>query len=189
MYKFLSKFLIDDYEAYEADTFCAMQTGVCIVMLVAGIVLSVIPELLVFPNDIMQRLGDHKRELIFNRLDQETTYVKPLESSTPAKTVKEAPMSVVPLVFATTPTPMTKKDSVVKEEKVEAQPKVAEHKHVPANLKAVPNKPLSAAPANVEVTKGPTYTWRSSGNTVKITYPDGRVEIVSKSLLPYLLGK
>ena len=98
-------------------------------------------------------------------------------------------MSMVPLVFATTPTPMTKKDSVVKEEIVEAKPKVAEHKNVPANLKAVPNKPLSAAPANVEVKKGPTYTWTSSGNTVKITYPDGRVEIVSKSLLPYLLGK
>lgn len=190
MYKFLSKFLIDDYEAYEADAFCAAQIGVCIVMLVAGIVLSVIPEILVFPDDIQQRLGDHKRELIFNRLDQETTYVKPLTSTpAPAKTVKEAPMSVVPLVFATTPTPITKKDSVVKEEKVEAKPKVAEHKNVPVNLKAVPNKPLSAAPANVEVTKGPTYTWRSSGNTVKITYPDGRVEIVSKSLLPYLLGK
>ena len=160
MYKFLSKFLIDDYDAYDADAFCAIQTGVCIVMLIAGIILSVVPEIMIFPDDIQQRLGDHKRELIFNRLDQETTSVKPLTStSAPAQTVKEA------------------------------KPKVAEHKNVPANLKAVPNKPLSAAPANVEVTKGPTYTWRSSGNTVKITYPDGRVEIVSKSLLPYLLGK
>jgi hypothetical protein len=58
-------------------------------------------------------------------------------------------------------------------------------------LKAVPGKPLSEAPvnSNFEVKKGPTYTWSSSGNTVKIIYPDGKVEIVSKSLLPYLLGK
>ena len=70
-------------------------------------------------------------------------------------------------------------------------PQKADVKHMPATLKAVPGKLLSEAPvnSNFEVKKGPTYTWKSSGNTVKIIYPDGKVEIVSKSLLPYLLEK
>ena len=189
MSKFLSKFLIDDNDAYYSDAFCAIQTIVCIMMIIAAVVLIAIPEIVIIPHDTQKRLVEYKREIIFNRLDQEKTYVKTttaVPASAPAKAVKEAPMSVVPLVFSTTPAPMTKKDSVVKEE----VPQKVEHKNVPANLKAVPNNPLSTVPvhSNFVVTKGPTYTWKSSGNTVKIVYPDGTTEIVSKSLLPYLLG-
>lgn len=185
MSKFLSKFLIDDTDAYYSDAFCAVQTNVCIMMIIAAVVLIAIPQIIIIPQDAQKRLVEYKREVIFNRLDQEKTYVKTTTAapaSAPAKAVKEAPMSVVPLVFPTTPATMTKKECVV--------PQKVEHKNVPTNLKAVPNKPLSAAPTNSNfvVTKGPTYTWKSSGNTVKIVYPDGTTEIVSKSLLPYLLG-
>ena len=188
MYKFLSKFLMDDNDAYYSDAFCSMQSIICIIMLIVITILLTVPEFVIIPDDVQKRLAEYKREIIFNRLDQETIYIKTTTSTTtPAKAVKEEPISVVPFVFSTTPAPITKKDSVIKEE---VQQKV-EHKNVPANLKAIPNKPLSAVPtnSNVTVTKGPTYTWKSSGNTVKIVYPDGTTEVVSKSLLPYLLGK
>lgn len=180
MKKLFNKFLINDHEMYYNDGFCAIQSMVAICIIVAAVVISCFPEITA-PNGMSDRLNKHKREMIFDYLSV---------GSSAITVTKEAPMSVVPLVFATTPEPITKKDSAVSEEKTETPQKV-EVKNVPVNLKAVPNKPLSAVPtnSNVTVTKGPTYTWKSSGNTVKITYPDGTTEIVSKSLLPYLLGK
>lgn len=66
-------------------------------------------------------------------------------------------------------------------------------KSMPATLKAIPNKPLSAIaelhPKTITfVTKGPTYTWRSSGTTVTVTYSDGTTTSLDKKVLKDLLG-
>ena len=94
---------------------------------------------------------------------------------------------MVPMVF---PLPEAPEKCVTPKEEPKMTPisQKADVKHMPATLKAIPGKPLSEAkPVSVAERDVDYIKIRSSGNTVKIIYPDGKVEIVSKSLLPYLM--
>lgn len=188
MDKFFENFIIDDVEAYHEDGFCAIFAVLSIISLIICIVLLVIPSITT-PNRITDGLYQAKTKAIFEYLDRSATPIigKP---GVQTKNGKETSFSMVPMVF---PLPEASERCVTPKEEPKMTPisQKADVKHMPATLKAVPGKLLSEAKvaSNMTVTKGPTYTWTSSGNTVKIIYPDGRVEIVSKSLLPYLLGK
>lgn len=187
MDKFFENFIIDDVEAYHEDGFCAIFAVLSIISIIICIVLLVIPSITT-PDRITDGLYQAKTKAIFEYLDRSATPI--IGTGVHPKNGKETSISMVPLVF---PLPKAPERCVTPKEEPKMTPisQKADVKHMPATLKAVPGKPLSEAPvnSNFEVKKGPTYTWSSSGNTVKIIYPDGKVEIVSKSLLPYLLGK
>ena len=189
MDNFFENFIIDDVEAYHGDGFCATFAIFSIFALIFCIVLLAVPSITT-PDRITDGLYKAKTKAIFEYLDRSS---KPIigKPGVQPNNGKETSFSMVPMVF---PLPEAPERCVTPKEEPKMTPisQKADVKHMPATLKAVPGKPLSEAkPANsnFEVTKGPTYTWKSSGNTVKIIYPDGKVEIVSKSLLPYLLGK
>lgn len=188
MDNFFENFIIDDVEAYHEDGFCAIFGVLSIVALIICIVLLVMPSITT-PDRITDGLYEAKTKAVFEYLDRSSKPIigKPVVQPNNGK---ETSISMVPMVF---PLPEAPERCITPKEepKMTSISQKADVKHMPATLKAVPGKPLSEAPAksNFEVTKGPTYTWKSSGNTVKIIYPDGKVEIVSKSLLPYLLGK
>lgn len=188
MDKFFENFIIDDVEAYHEDGFCAIFAVFSIFALILSIVLLAVPSFTT-PDRITDGLYEAKTKAIFEYLDRSS---KPIigKPGVQPNNNKETSISMVPMVF---PLPEAPERCVTPKEEPKMTPisQKADVKHMPATLKAVPGKPLSEAPvnSNFEVKKGPTYTWSSSGNTVKIIYPDGKVEIVSKSLLPYLLGK
>jgi len=187
MDKFFENFIIDDADAYREDGFCAIFAVLSIISIIICIVLLVIPSITT-PDRITDGLYQAKTKTIFEYLDRSATPI--IGTGVHPKNGKETSFSMVPMVF---PLPDAPERCVTPKEEPKMTPisQKADVKHMPATLKAVPGKPLSEAPvnSNFEVKKGPTYTWSSSGNTVKIIYPDGKVEIVSKSLLPYLLGK
>ncbi len=187
MDKFFENFIIDDVEAYHEDGFCDIFAVLSIISIIICIVLLVIPSITT-PDRITDGLYQAKTKAIFEYLDRSATPI--IGTGVHPKNGKETSISMVPMVF---PLPEAPERCVTPKEEPKMTPisQKADVKHMPATLKAVPGKPLSEAPmnSNFEVKKGPTYTWSSSGNIVKIIYPDGKVEIVSKSLLPYLLGK
>lgn len=188
MDKFFENFIIDDVEAYHEDGFCAIFCVFSVFALILCIVLLVVPSFTT-PDRITDGLYEAKTKAVLEYLDRGS---KPIigKPGVQSNNGKETSFSMVPMVF---PLPEAPERCVTPKEELKMTPisQKADVKHMPATLKAVPGKPLSEAPvnSNFEVKKGPTYTWSSSGNTVKIIYPDGKVEIVSKSLLPYLLGK
>lgn len=188
MDKFFENFIIDDADAYREDGFCIIFGVLSVISFIICIVLLVIPSITT-PDRITDGLYEAKTKAVFEYLDRGSKSIIGKPGVQP-NNGKETSFSMVPMVF---PLPEAPERSVTSKEKSKMSPipQKADVKHMPATLKAVPGKPLSEAPANsnFEVKKGPTYTWSSSGNTVKIIYPDGKVEIVSKSLLPYLLGK
>lgn len=187
MDKFFENFIIDDVEAYNGDGFCATFSVFSIFALIFCIILLAVPSMTT-PDRITDGLYELKTKAVFEYLDRSASPI--VGSGVQTKNGKETSFSMVPMVF---PVPEADERCVAPKEEPKMTPisQKAEVKHMPATLKAVPGKPLSEATvaSNMTVTKGPTYTWKSSGNTVKIIYPDGKVEIVSKSLLPYLLGK
>ena len=94
--------------------------------------------------------------------------------------------TVVPMVYRAESMPN------VEPKPVETTVQKVEVKNMPNTLRAIPGKPLSSIPVNTSVvtytSKGPTYTWRSSGKTVTVTYPDGTTTTIDKRLLKDLLG-
>ena len=185
MDKFFENFIVDDVDAYHEDGFCAIFGVFSLVALIVCIVLLVIPSITT-PDRITDGLYELKTKAVFEYLDRSATPI--IGTGVQPKNGKETSISMVPMVF---PLPKAEERCVTPKEEPKMTPisQKADVKHMPATLKAVPGKPLSEATvaSNMTVTKGPTYTWKSSGNTVKIIYPDGKVEIVSKSLLPYLM--
>ena len=185
MDKFFENLIIDDVEAYHEDGFCATFAVFSIVALIVCIVLLAVPSITT-PDRITDGLYELKTKAVFEYLDRSATPI--IGTGVQTKNGKETSFSMVPMVF---PLPEAPERCVTPKEEPKMTPisQKADVKHMPATLKTVPGKPLSEATvaSNMTVTKGPTYTWKSSGNTVKIIYPDEKVEIVSKSLLPYLM--
>lgn len=165
MEKFLNKFLLDDYDLCNSDGFCVFLLLQQVIISIAAIVLLCIPDITI-PDEIPARLKEYKTQEVFKQLDK----VAIPNQNTVNSPVKDLSFTVEPYVFPTTDT-------------------TTKPKHLPATLKAVPGKPLSAAPATTVVrsVKEPTYTWSNSDNTVTVTYPDGKVEKISKTLLTFLM--
>ena len=184
MDKFFENFIVDDVDAYHEDGFCAIFGVFSLIALIVCIVLLVVPSITT-PDRITNGLYELKTKTVFEYLDRSATPI--IGTGVQPKNGKETSISMVPMVF---PLPEAPEKCVTPKE----EPKMthisqkADVKHMPATLKAIPGKPLSEAkPVSVAERDVDYIKIRSSGNTVKIIYPDGKVEIVSKSLLPYLM--
>lgn len=184
MDKFFENFIIDDVEAYHADGFCATFAIFSIFALIFCIVLLAVPSITT-PDRITDGLYELKTKAVFEYLDRSATPI--IGTGVQPKNGKETSFSMVPMVF---PLPEAPEKCVTPKEEPKMTPisQKADVKHMPATLKAIPGKPLSEAkPVSVAERDVDYIKIRSSGKSIVITYSDGRTEIVSKAVLPYLM--
>lgn len=182
----LDSILPTSEDMYDDDVFCVATVVGSMLIMITCIVLC---SLKVF--DVSDNVWTSLRK---KRVEVITSYIDRIDKEKSAALfITDAKLrdslnaiSVVPMVYKT-------EDAFSIEPKpVETPVQKVEVKNMPNTLKAIPGKPLSSIPANTSVvtytSKGPTYTWRSSGKTVTVTYPDGTTTTVDKRLLKDLLG-
>jgi hypothetical protein len=168
------------------DVFCVAVVMVSMLIMIACIVLSCL-KVFDVSDEVWTNLRKKRVEIIVDYIDRIDKEKAAAVFITDAK-LRDAlnATSVVPMVYK------VEDSSNVEPKPVETPVQKVEVKNMPNTLKAIPGKPLSSVPANTSVvtytSKGPTYTWRSSGKTVTVTYPDGTTTTVDKRLLKDLLG-
>lgn len=168
------------------DAFCVIVAMGSMLIMIACIVLSCLKVFDVSDN-IWTSLRKKRVEIIVDYIDRIDKEKSAAVFITDAKLRDSlSAITVVPMVYK------AEGASNVEPKPVETPAQKVEVKNMPNTLKAIPGKPLSSIPANTSVvtytSKGPTYTWRSSGKTVTVTYPDGTTTTIDKRLLKDLLG-
>ena len=168
------------------DVFCVIAVLGCMLIMIACIVFSCL-KVLDVSDEVWTNLRKKRVEIIVDYIDRIDKEKSAAVFITDAKLRDSLnAISVVPMVYKVEGVPN------VEPKPVETPVQKVEVKNMPNTLKAIPGKPLSSIPANTSVvtytSKGPTYTWRSSGKTVTVTYPDGTTTTIDKRLLKDLLG-
>ena len=182
----LDSILPTSEDMYDDDVFCVVAAVGSMLIMIVCIVLCCL-KVFDVSDEVWTNLRKKRVEVITNYIDRID------KEQSAAAFISDAKLR--DYLNATTVVPMVYKAedaSSVEPKPVETPVQKVEVKNMPNTLKAVPGKPLSSIPANASVvtytSKGPTYTWRSSGKTVTVTYPDGTTTTIDKRLLKDLLG-
>ena len=182
----LDSILPTSEDMYDDDAFCVIVAMGSMLIMIACIVLSCL-KVFDVSDEVWTNLRKKRAEIIVDYIDRIDKEKSAAVFITDAKLRDSlSAITVVPMVYK------SEAVSSAESKPVETPAQKAEVKNMPNTLKAIPGKPLSSIPANTSVvtytSKGPTYTWRSSGKTVTVTYPDGTTTTIDKRLLKDLLG-
>lgn len=182
----LDSILPTSEDVFDDDMFCVLAAVGSMLIIIVSIVLCCL-KVFDVSDDVWTSLRKKRVEVItsyIDRIDKEKSAAAFITDAKLRDSLNA--ISVVPMVYKAEGT------SIVEPKPVEAPVHKVEVKNMPNTLKAIPGKTLSSIPANTSIvtytSKGPTYTWRSSGKTVMVTYPDGTTTTVDKRLLKDLLG-
>ena len=182
----LDSILPTSEDMYDDAVFCVVAAVGSMSIMIVCIVLCCFKSFDV-SDEVWTNLRKKRVEVITNYIDRIDKEQSAAVFITDAKLRDSLnSISVVPMVYK------SEDVSKVEPKPVETPVHKVEVKNMPNTLKAIPGKPLSSIPANTSIitytSKGPTYTWSSSGKNVTVTYPDGTTTTIHKRLLKDLLG-